>query len=301
MVACDHNRTNAGTSAFYNRVLDLGTDGIDHTAKSHEAEIALKIVSFKACRYGVVCSLCTGKNTESLVCHFFVCLQNGRLVLLCHRNGLAVLEVVCTSADDNVGCALGVLDSAVIKLVNGRHHLSSRVEGGFSKARELFFQVVFFQIQLICPSNESCLGRLTRDVSVGVKLGVTAESHRHGKLFFVLSKVVNNGHLVLCQSTRLVGADDLCAAEGFHGGQTANDGVTLGHIGHAHGKNDGNDHRKSFGNSSNRQRNGNHKGRKNGIGKAEVARTDELNAEYDHADAKNEPSQDLGELIELSL
>ena len=53
-------------------------------------------------------------------------------------------------------------------------------------------------------------------------------------------------HLVLCERTRLIGADNVDAAERLYREEPLYDGVALCHLGHADGQNDRNDCRQTF-------------------------------------------------------
>ena len=112
--------------------------------------------------------------------------------------------------------------------------------------------------------------------------------------------MLHHGHFVLGQRAGLVGADDLRAAQGLHGGQAADDGVALGHIGHADGQHHRNHRRQALGNRGHRQRHGNHKGIDHRI-QRKSARAQQLHAEDHHADAQHQPGQHPGELAELAL
>ena len=300
VVTRDHYRTDACASALYDSVLDLGTNGVYHTAKTEEAKAFFKKLGVVACRLFGPYLLSACKNSERLVCHILISGKNGVLVFFCHRNGLAVLEIMCALADNNVGSALGVLNELSVCGMNGGHHLSARVKGCFTRTGIACLKVVFLKSELISPNYESRLGGLTRNVSVGVKLGVAAKCHSRCKLSLVLTEVVNNGHLILSKRTRLIRADYLSAAESFNGCQAANYRVTLGHIGNADRENYGNNCRKSFGDSRNRERDSDHERIEREI-EVERAVADKLNAEYDDADSDNQPGEYLGKLVKLSL
>ena len=184
--------------------------------------------------------------------------------------------------------------------MNGGHHLSRRVKGRFSTSGKLCLESGLTERELICPSDESRLGRLTRNLSLLVYLRIRAESHRRSKALFVIAEMVNDCHLILRERTRLIRADYLSAAKRFYRGKTADNGVSLGHIRNADRKNDGNDRGKSLGNSGNRKGYSYHKCVKR---KLEVKRavSHKLNAEHDNADSDNQPGEYLGKLMKLDL
>ena len=196
------------------------------------------------------------------------------------------------SADYNVGRALGVLDKSAVGLMNCGHHLSAGVEGSLARTGIRSFKLALIKSELACPNDERCLGRLAGNVALAVNLCVAAERHSGCEAAFILAKVVNDGHLVLCKRTGLVRADYLRATKGFHRGKLSYNSVSLGHIGNADGENYGNDHRESLGNRRYGKGYGYHKG-VNGKRGRNLARSDKLNAKYDNANSENKPSENF--------
>ena len=122
----------------------------------------------------------------------------------------------------------------------------------------------------------------------------------------VVAVVVNDRHLVLRESARLVRADDLRAAESFHCREFSYDCVALRHIRHAYGQHDGHDGGKPFGNGGNRKGHGNHKRVEHRGGgvcfqRAVNARAYERHRKYDRAYSENEIGQHLAELRKFLL
>lgn len=62
-----------------------------------------------------------------------------------------------------------------------------------------------------------------------------------------------DGHLVGGQCTSLIGTDDGCTAECLYGGQTADDGVLLGHTASSQGQAGGDDGRQTLRDGSHSQ------------------------------------------------
>ena len=54
------------------------------------------------------------------------------------------------------------------------------------------------------------------------------------------------GHLILCQSSGFIRADNIDGSQCFHGGKFSYDGIDFDHAGYTHGKYDGYNCRKSF-------------------------------------------------------
>lgn len=68
---------------------------------------------------------------------------------------------------------------------------------------------------------------LAYKIAVIVKIYVRAESHALGKHFFVVTVMLDYGHLVLSERTGFIRADYLCATESFNCGEFADDGIFL--------------------------------------------------------------------------
>ena len=111
--------------------------------------------------------------------------------------------------------------------MNSGHHLAFAVKRYLSDTGIFIFQLVFIETNLFCVIYKRAFGRLADGVSGGVKLRVGAERHRGGKKRLVLGIVVDDGHFVLCESSRLVAAYYLRAAESFNRGKLADYCVSL--------------------------------------------------------------------------
>ena len=88
-------------------------------------------------------------------------------------------------------------------------------------------------IKRICICNECSLCRFTRNLAVCVNFSIAAESHCLCKMLLVLTVMLNDGHLILCECTCLIRADNLRTAECFNGGQLPDESLTLTHSGNA--------------------------------------------------------------------
>ena len=202
---------------------------------------------------------------------------------------------------NNVRPALGVLhDAAALQRVQGGHHLASGVKGRLAHAGHGGFQFVLFQRELCSPGDKRGFGRLTGDLAVFLQLRIGAQGHGGGDFALVAAGKVHNRHLVLRERAGFVRADDLRAAERFHGGEAPDDGVAAGHIRHADGKHHRHNGGKAFRDGGNGQRHRDHKRIENHI-EVEITRTEQLHAEDDNADHNDEPREDNGELAELAL
>ena len=149
--------------------------------------------------------------------------------------------------------------------MDGGHKLSVGIESFFVYSRGRFFGVGFFYAVAFCKGNEGGLGGIAYLGPVGSYACVVTEHKAfekrvvsvfiEGVEIYVLSvcKGADNGHSVLCESARLIGADVAYGSEGLNGGHILDYGVYLRHSLHTEGENDGNDGGYALGNSGNRK------------------------------------------------
>ncbi len=101
-------------------------------------------------------------------------------------------------------------------------------------------------------------------------------------------------HLILGQGAGLVRADDGGAAEGFHGGQLADDGATVRHAGDADGEHDGERRGQSFGNGADGEGDGRHEH----VDRRFAA--SHAHGEGEGGEAEDHPEEQLAELGDLA-
>ena len=112
--------------------------------------------------------------------------------------------------------------------MKGCHHLSSAVKRNLAYPRQVFLHIALFQPQLVCIVNKSALRRLSCcAVFAFLYLGITAESHGLSQQLFVISVIVNYGHLVLSKGSRLIGTYYLCTPQGFNCSELSDNGIPL--------------------------------------------------------------------------
>ena len=199
-----------------------------------------------------------------------------------------------------IGRALGVLGHLVTGLVQGGHHLTHAVEGRFGNAGSLLDHVSLAQALSGGEVHQCALGGLAHGHVVLVGLRVGAQAHATGQQRLIGGVAVHHGHAVLGQGAGLVRADHLRAAQRFHSGQAADDGVALGHLGHADTQHDGNHSGQTFGNGGHGQRNSHHEGIDGHI-KGELAFADDAHHKNQNADAQHQPSEDAAQGRQLAL
>lgn len=132
-----------------------------------------------------------------------------------------------------VGRAFGELQNAVGGFVDGGHHFAHGVKRRFRHAGRGFKHVVLVKPQLQRIGNQRRLRRFTDQIAVVVNVDVGAKRHAFGEQFFVVAVMLDNGHFVLGERAGFVRADNLRAAERFHGGKSSDNRVLFRHIGHA--------------------------------------------------------------------
>ena len=300
MIASNHDGTDARLTAFHNSVFYLRADGIDHAAQAGEAELLLQILRLTAFRLGAPAALRAGQDAQGPVGHVFIGGKNFLSVSVGHGNRAAIFQVEGAFLDDHIRRALGVLDISAVRSVYGGHHFPAGIEGGFAAAGKPCLQLRLCAACFCGPGNQRRFRGLSGHGSVRILLRVAAERHGGRNACFILSEEVYHGHFVLGQGSCLVGADDLSAAQGFHSGQPADDGIAFRHVGHADGKNHGDYGGKAFRDGRYGEGNGDHEGVK-GEGEVKASGPDDLDGENHHADGQHDPGQDAGKLAEFSL
>ena len=310
MVTGDHNDLDTRALALLNGCLYFGTNGVDHTGKTDENKLFFKIFRLKIAGNGIIFSHGAGKHTQSLIRHTFVIRGDLRTESIGHGNDLTVHKRGGAELENNIGSTLSVLHDAVGRIMYRGHHLSAGIEGSFAHTGEGNNKIVFVKTELISISHESRLGGLTRYLALGVNIGVAAKSHGGGKKIFIITVVIHHGHLILRKSTGLIGTDDLRTAESFHRGEFTDQSLTFAHGGNADGKDDGNNSRKTFGNSGNGKSDGGYEGIKNRTRKEgfefksvfiQNEGFNDTHHEDEYADAENKLCKERGKLRHLFL
>ena len=147
MVARYHYGAYSGLAALVDSGLNLRTHGVYHARKSDEAELTLQRLGLGAVRHLVPHAHRAGQNAQCPVGHELVVFKYLGAVGLRHGNGLPVFKIVRAFSDDDVRCALGVLNDSVRSKMQGAHHLSARVEGRFATARICCLKLRFIELQ----------------------------------------------------------------------------------------------------------------------------------------------------------
>ncbi|MNO71397.1 hypothetical protein D3C76_623130 [compost metagenome] len=172
---------------------------------------------------------------------------------------------VAASGKEHIGCSFGQHpEPAVFHLMDRCHQLAVRVEGQFALAR-----IFLLQLPLVCAYakrivNKCGLCRITDDgfaafgllrLLAFVDAGVIAQRHRLYQPF-TAGKPGNgrsgihplpiyiqllHSHLVQCQRSGLVRADNFRAAQRFYRRELADNGFALGHPLHTECQYDGHD------------------------------------------------------------
>ena len=260
VVAGDHHGADAGLTALHDGGLDLGTDRVDHAGQAQEAQILLQEGRLVAGGLFSPVALGGGQDAQGLVGHVLVGGQDLGALGVGHGQGLAVLQVGGAALEHLVGGALGVLDVGAAGGVDGAHHLAGRIEGRLVHTGLGGGQLALGQALLGRKVDQGGLGGLAFGLALVVQVGVVAQGHGGGQ-GGGLAHVLDHGHLVLGQGAGLIRADDLGAAQGLDGGQAADDGVAVAHVGHADGKHHRDHGGQALGDGGHRQGNSHHEGR----------------------------------------
>ena len=189
--------------------------------------------------------------------------------------------------------------------MDGGHHFAHRVERSFAYARILLHELRLRHPVFGGVVDERAFRRLADGfVRIGVERRVRAERHRGFERLFVVRRVLDDGHLVLRQSARLVGADYLRAAERLDGCELADYRVSARHVRDAyreHYRDDGGEPLRYRGDG---ERDGDHEGREERVARYArfaAVRAEEADGEYHGAYPYYEDGEEFAELVQLYL
>ena len=320
MIAGYHNGNDARLSALLDSRADLGTNGIYHTDQTEEYKLLLERLGSAAIRQLGERSVCCGKHAQRLLRHRAVLGFDPLAQLGGHGDKTSVDKCRSAASEQNIRRALGVLNgnisavgpadgciacgssgqflAACGQTVYGGHHLSHRIKGCLGDSRLKPLKLRFMQLERRGIGYKRRLGRLA-DNAVSALACVRAKCKRGREQPLIAAVVTNDGHAVLRQSSGLIGAYDLRAAERLDGGKPAYNGIALRHISNADGEHYGNDRRESLGYRRNGKADRNHKHVDNSaeylrrIAGQLIASADERVGEYKHAYAENDHRQQL--------
>ena len=263
MVAGDHHRADAGIAALHNSGLDFRTHRVDHAGQTDEAQLLLQHLRLDLLGQAVAPqSLRGSQHTQGLIGHGLIGGKDLAALFLGHGEDGALFLITGAALQHFVRRALGILNEAGIHLMDGGHHLAGGIKRRFRHAGLPFFQTVFGQLTGSAEVHQRGLRRLTLGCTGLVQIGVVAKCHSGGQQLGV-AHVLHHGHLILRQRAGLIRTDDLRTAQRLHGGQAANHGVMMAHLGHTDGKHHCHNGGKALGNGGNRQRNRHHEGLEN--------------------------------------
>ena len=184
--------------------------------------------------------------------------------------------------------------------MDGGHHLPAGVKGCLPDPGHLRLQLRLGQAALGAPCHQRRLGRLAVDIAALGQSGVRAQGHGGGGAVAVAAVIVHHGHFVLGQGAGLIRADDLGTAQRLHGGQAADNGAALGHIGDADAQHHCHHGSKALGDGGHRQRHSDHEGVKRHV-QRKLTGPQQLHAENQHADHQHQLGQHAGQLGQLPL
>ena len=112
--------------------------------------------------------------------------------------------------------------------MNGAHHFPHGIKWGLRNARHCLLHFAFPQPERCGIVHKRAFRRFADGLLCAVlQGGVAAKGERARQERFVRAAVPHDGHLVLCQRSCFVGADDLRAAERFHRREFTDDCILL--------------------------------------------------------------------------
>ena len=309
VVAGDHHRADAGLAALFNGVLDLRTHRVDHAGQAHEGQLLLQRGGVVAFGFFFILAKRNGKHAQRAVGHRLVRPQNILADVVGHRHGLAGNDGLGALLEVLVRRALGILDEAFLRLVDGGHHFTAGIERRFADTRLLFVQRLLRQTESVGEVDQRRFRRFADGVVVFVELRVAALRHGCGDQLFVVAVVVDDGHFVLGQGAGFIRADDLRTAERFHGRQLADQCLPFTHGRDADRKNNGNDGGQTLGDRRHGKRDRGDEGRQRDFAEQyhgeRFGRGEQFFNNTDHkdedADADDELGQEAGKLAHLLL
>ena len=301
MVARNHNGTDTGCLTLDDSVLDFGADRVYHAREAEEGKSLFDILRLELFGHAFELLIRGGEHAQSPVRHLLIRGENLFALFVREGNILSSDTDVRAAFENFVGRSLGILYESSARGMNGGHHFPKAVEGRFGDA--LIFEIQFRLVepQFIGIIDERTFRRLSLCLfRLRVEHGVRTLRHRACEQGFVVPVMVHDGHFVLRESSGLVGTDNLRAAEGFDGGEPFDYGLFLRHFGHPHGKDDGDDGRKSFGNGGDGERDRDDKAVEDDF-ECEISFENELKREDEHTDTEHDIAQNLRQFIEAFL
>ena len=306
VVAGDHDRADPGDFALFDGLSGLRTAGVDHPIQADQGQGLLKRGGTCICRHRIIGAAGGRQDAQRLIRPGLVDAADFVPDLIRHGDRLPIDQNTVAALQNHVTGALGVLNEAVFGPMHGGHHLAHGIKGCFGNAGLGLGELVFRIADLIGIVDKRGLGGLPfRLLRIAFQLGVRAEGHGLRHQARVIRILLNDRHFVLGQRAGLVAADDLGAAEGFHRGQLADQGLLFGHLRHADGQHDGNHRREAFRDRRHRQRDRRDEAVHGGDaelfpGEGLAGKNDVLNNAHGkdhHTDADDQLGQEGGELV----
>ena len=237
VISRDHDRADARRAAFFDRGLDFRANGVDHTRKPEESKRLFKGGRGKVTRKCVIGAARYGKDAQRLIRHGLVCREKFCAHSIGHGMFYAILPIGSAALQNLIRCALGVLGDTMLRSVQRAHHLAHAVKGRFRYAGRLLLKLWLMKFKPCCPVYQCALRRFTDGLTGFIRRCIGAEGHSLSCGTFV-AEVIHDRHFILGQRACFIAADDLRTTERLNSGEPADDGVALGHIGHADGKYD---------------------------------------------------------------
>ena len=279
VIAGDHLHGDAGGSTSRYGPGGLRPGRIGHALQAKEGEIALDVVVNQGRLVGFDLAHGKGQHPLPLAGHG---VHSGL-----DRSGIEGVTVTIAAA---LPAAAGqhrlqrAFHHNPFTAMQGGHHLQFRLKGQGVAAGMLPVGFGMVKAGPLCGRQQGGFGGIPHQALVAAGPGITAQQARQQQFAqgpVALERIGNGAvgclaigpqllqpqllaggiellhrHAVLGEGAGLVGADHRGAAQGFHGGQLADDRVALGHAAYADGQGDGHDGRQFLRDRTHRQRHG---------------------------------------------
>ncbi len=225
MVARDHDRLDTRADSVGNSRLALLTRRVDHRDKTKEG-----VVVFGFDRKSLVAFLVgKGQNAQTLLGVFIILIENYFLILVGNRTYAVLCGDADAAVEDRVERALCEDMRHAVEPVFGAHHLAVGVKRNLLYPAEGVADNVLVKAYAARGLNQRVLCRVADALAVD-DAGVVVENHVVNQTAVALEPDVElfladtlavdvnalNGHLVLGERARLIGADNRHAAETFN-------------------------------------------------------------------------------------
>jgi hypothetical protein len=242
-----------------------GPRRINHAHKADENQTLLVFFRIQMFRLGIEFLDAQSQHAQRLFTHGPVCVEDVLPAFPVHGQDFVVDEDAVTPVEQHIRRAFGHEPEDFSERMDRGHELASGIKGNLRHPRmPAFLAVLVVPLAFGELHQRRFRGIAHPDRHPGVRWGgpgiVAQHEPVHEQLLagvvaveggHRLQRAVHvhflDRHAVLGQRAGFVRTDDLCAAQGFHRGQLADDGIAACHFLHTLAQNDGHIGRHSSG------------------------------------------------------